>query len=129
MMGRWPRMMWMTFELRERAISMLTAGMLARDISLHFQCYESTISRQLNRFQQTWNIVDRPKLGRLHKTTQREDHFLATSSLRNRFLSSRKLGHLPRNAMGTRVCDRTVRNRLHATRLKACHPYIGILLT
>ena len=39
-------------------------------------------------------------------------------SRRNRFLSSRKLGRLLWNTTGTRVCDRTVRNRLHTPRLE-----------
>ena len=58
----------------------------------------------------------------------REDHFLTTLSRRNRFLSSRKLSRLLKNVTGTSVCDRTVRNRLHATPLKVCHPYVGSLL-
>ena len=49
-MGRRPGM---TFKQRERAISMLTASMSARDVALHFQRHESTITRPLNRFQQT----------------------------------------------------------------------------
>ena len=119
----------MTFEQRERAIGMLIAGMSARYVARHFQRYESTISRLLNRFQQTGIVTDRPRSGRPRKTTPREDRFLTTSSRRNRFLSSRKLGCLLWNATSTNVCNRTVRNRLHAARLKACHPYIGILLT
>ena len=71
------------------------------------------MSRLLNRFQQTGNVADRPRSGRPRKITPREDRFLTTSSRRNRFLSSRKLGLLLRNATGTRVCYRTVRNRLH----------------
>ena len=93
----------MTFEQRERAIGMLTAGKSARDVARHFQRHESTISRLLNRFQQTGNVVDRPKSGRPRKTTPREDRFLTTSSRRNRFLSSRKLGCLLKNATGTTV--------------------------
>ena len=119
----------MTSEQRERAIGILTAGMSARDIVRHFQRHEPTVSRLLNRFQQTVKVADRPRSGRPRKTTPREDRFLPISSRRNRFLSSRKLGRLLRNASGTRVCDRTVRNRLHAARLKACRPYVGIPLT
>ena len=52
---RWPRM---TFEQHERAISMLIAGMSARDVAQHFQCLKLTISQLLNRFQQTRNVVD-----------------------------------------------------------------------
>ena len=124
-----PRRPGITFEQGERAIGMLTAGMSARDVARHFQRHESTISRLLNRFQQTGNVADRPRSGRPRKTTPREDRFLTTSSRRYRFLSSRKLGRLLRKATGTRVCDRTVRNRLHAARLKACRPYVGIPLT
>ena len=119
----------MTFEQCERAIGMLTAGKSARDVARHFQRHESTIGRLLNRFQQTGNVADRPRSGRPRKTTPREDLFLTTSSRRNRFLSSQELSCLLRNATGTRVCDRTVRNRLLAARLKACRPYVGIPLT
>ena len=121
-----PRQPGMTFEQLERAISMLTSGMLARDIACHFQCHESTISRLLNRFQRTPNVTDRPRSGKWHKTMPREDRFLKTSSRRNRFPSSRMLGLLLRNAKGTRVCDRKVKNSLHAARLKACRSYVDI---
>ena len=77
MTGRWPGM---TFEQCESAIGRLMAGMLARDVVRNFQRHESTISRLLNRFQQTENIADRPRSGRPRKTTLREDRFLTTSS-------------------------------------------------
>ena len=124
-----PRRPGMTFEQRGRPIGMLTTGMSARDVARHFQRHKSTISRLLTRFQQTGNVTDRPRSGRPRKTTPREDRFLTTSSRRNRFLYSRKLGRLLGNATGTRVCDRRVSNRLHAARLKACRPYVGIPLT
>ena len=113
-----PRRPGWTFEQRERAIGMLTAGMSARYVARHFQRHEPTMSRLLNRFQQTGNVVDRSRSGRPRKTTPWEDRFLTISSQRNRFLSSRKLGRLLRKATGKTVCDRTVRNRLHAARLK-----------
>ena len=124
-----PRLPGMTFEQHERAISMLTDVMLTRDVAQHFQCHESTISWLLNRFQQTGNVGDRPRSGRRRKTTPQEDCFFMTWSQRNRFLSSRKLGHLLGNATGTRVCNRTVTNRLHTPRLKAYRPQVGIPLT
>ena len=117
-----------TFEQRERGIGMLTAGISARDVARHLQRHESTTSRLLKRFQQTGNVAERPRSDRPRKTTPREDRFLTASSRGNRFLSSRKLCRLLRNATGTGVCDRTVRNRLHAAQLKACRPYVGIPL-
>jgi transposase len=120
---------WNDVRATSRAISMLTAGMSARDVAQHFQCNESTICRLRNRFQQTRNVADRPRSGRPRKTTPQEHRFLTTSSRRNRFFSSRKLGRLLRNATGTRICDRMVRNMLRAAGLKACRPYVGISLT
>ena len=64
-----------TFEQRESAIGMLNTGMLARDVARHFQRHESTISRLLNRFQQTGNVPNRLRSGRLRKTTPWEDPF------------------------------------------------------
>ena len=124
-----PRRPGMTFKQCERAICMLTAYTLARDVAWHFQRHESTITRLLNRFQQTRKVVDRLRSDRMCKTTPQEDRFLMTSYQCNRYLSSRKFGRLLRNATGTRVCDRTVRKRLHTARLKACRPYVGIPLT
>ena len=115
----------MTFEQRERAIDMLTAGMSARDVAWHFQRHESTISRLLNRFHLTGNVADRPRSGRPHKTMRRKTVFSRLHHDRIDFF----LGRLLKNATGTRVCDRTVRNRLHTARFKACRPYIGIPLT
>ena len=71
---------------------------LCPDVARHLQRYESTISRLLNRFQQTGNVADRSRSGRSRKTMSREDRFLTTSSQHNRFLSGRKLARLLRNA-------------------------------
>ena len=70
-----PRRPGMTFEQRERAIDMLTPGMSARDVAWHFQRYESTISRRLNGFQQTGNVVERPRSGRRGKPRRRKTVF------------------------------------------------------
>ena len=102
----------MMFEQRERAIGTPTASMSARDVARHFQLHKSALSRLVNRFQQTGNVADRPRSSRPRKTTPWEDRFLTTSSRRNRFLSGRKLGRLLRHAIGTRVCNRRVGNRL-----------------
>ena len=120
-----PRRPGMTFEQRERAIGMLITDMSARDVARHFQRHESTISRLLNKFQQTGNVADRPRSGRPRKTTPREDRFLTTSSRRNRFLFCRKLVRLLRNATDTKVCGRTVTNRLMPFDLKRATPTLA----
>ena len=69
----------MTFEQHERAIGMLTARMLADFSKLGTSRTDRSV---------------RPR-----KTRPREDRFLTTSSRRNRFVSSRKLGHLLRGML------------------------------
>ena len=52
-----------------------------------------------------------------------------TSSRRNRFLSSTRIAGLVRNATGTRICAKTVRNRLQAAQLRGRRPYVCVPLT
>ena len=70
-----PRQPGMMFEQCERAIGMLTAGMSARDIARHFQCHKSTISRLLNRFQQTGKVTDLQLLDSSKLTEFADDNF------------------------------------------------------
>lgn len=125
-MGRRPGL---TLDQRNVAIGMLTAGMMVKQVAQHFQVSESAISRLRTKFQQTGSVKDRPRSGRPRKTSRREDNYIVTSSRRDRFLSSTKLAGLVRNATGTRICARTVRNRLRAARLRARRPYVGVPLT
>jgi len=119
----------MTLEERQRAIGMLHAGMTARAVARHFNRHESTISRFRNRLRETERVNDRPRLGRPRKTTPREDRHITTLSRRNRFMSGGKIARDLMNTTGTRLCLRTVKNRLRAARLKVCRPYVGIPLT
>ena len=109
------------------AIGMLTGGSRVKDVAQHFHVSESAISRLRAKNHQTGNIKDRPRPGRPRKTTRREDNFIVTSSRRNGFLSSTRIAGLVRNATGTRICAKTVRNRLRAARLRGRHPYVGFL--
>ena len=125
-MGRRPGM---APDQRQQALGMLTAGMSVKDVSRHFNVHASTISRLRTRYLLTGNVSDRPRSGRPRKTTPREDRYIVTSSRRSRFTSSRKLAQRLRNVTGTRISDMTVRNRLHAARLRARRPYVGVPLT
>ena len=73
-------------------------------------------------------VKDRPHPGRPRKTTRREDNYIVTSSRRNRFMSSTRIAGLVRNATGSRLCARTVRNRLRAARLRGRRSYVGVPL-
>ena len=108
---------WCLSNVREPSVC-LPLACRQKDVAWHFHRHESTISRLLNIFQQTGKVADRPRSGRPRKTTPREDRILTTSSPCNRFLSSRKLGCLLRNASGTRVYS-----------FESVPPYVGIPLT
>ena len=114
---------------RNMAIGMLTGGMMVKDVAQHFHVSESAISRLRTKYRQTGTIKDRTRPGRPRKTTRRGDNFIVTSSRRNRFLSSTRIAGLVRNATGTRICPKTVRNRLRAARLRGRRPYVGVPLT
>ena len=97
---------------------------MVKEVAQHFHVSESAISRLRTKYRQTGTIKDRPRPGRPRKTTRREDNFIVTSSRRNRFLSSTRIAGLVRNATGTRICPKTVRNRLRAARLRGRRPYV-----
>ena len=90
---------------------------------------ESAISRLRKKCRRTGTVKDRQRSGRPRKTERREDNYIVTSSRRNRFLNSTKIAGFVRNETGTRICARTVRNRLRAARLRGRRPYGGVPLT
>jgi len=57
-------------------------------------------------------VCDSARSGRPRVTTQRQDNFIRTLSLRNRTLNARTLTHELRTAAGVNVSDQTIRNRL-----------------
>ena len=62
-------------------------------------------------------------------TTQRQDNFIRTLSLRNRTLNARTLSHELRTAADVNVSDQTIRNRLHSRNLRPRRRAVHIPLT
>jgi transposase len=125
-MGRAPGM---TLPRRHMAIGMLNAGMTAREVARQFHVSDLTISSLKSRYQLTGDVKDMQRSGRQLKTTLAEYSYIVVTSRQNRFVSSRRLANHLRNSTGTRICVRTVRNRLHAARLHGRRPHVGIPLT
>lgn len=73
---------------RHQAIGMLQAGMSQSQVARHLNCNQSTISRLLRRFRQTGSTNARPRPGRPRVTTPRQDQYIRTLHLRNRFLTA-----------------------------------------
>ena len=108
---------------RGRAIALILQGWSQRDVAQQFGVHESTISRLVQGLRATGRLSDRPRSGRLHVTTQRQDRRIHLVHLRNRLRTATETA---REVMGThdhRVCPRTVRNCLREFDLRPCRPY------
>jgi hypothetical protein len=59
------------------AIGMHNGGFSHRRVTDHFRVNHSIIVRLMQRFRQTGNVTDRPRVGRPRKTTPREDRLIS----------------------------------------------------
>ncbi|KAL1489844.1 hypothetical protein ABEB36_013776 [Hypothenemus hampei] len=66
-----------------RAIGMIEAGRLQREVANFFQVSESVISRLVHRYRETENVTERPRSGRPRVTTPAQDRFLTVSIRRD----------------------------------------------
>lgn len=71
-----------------------------------------TIVRAYRRYLETGGFVRRQGRPQTRVTTERQDRFIFTTSLRNRHLTSVQIQNQLRNFHEVSVCPRTVRRRL-----------------
>ena len=110
-------------------MGLLTADMMNKQISRHFQACKRTIfSLRTNTSCQMGSVENRHHAVRPRETTRREGIDNMTSFRRNRFLSREKIPSLVRNAKGNRVCAKTVQRRTKGVRLRRRRPYVGVPL-
>ena len=91
---------------------MHNGGFSHRRVADHFRVNHSIIVRLMQLFRQTGNVTDRPRAGRPHKTTPREDRLISTRARQRPFST---VGALRGNlARGGHISTRTaVIRRLH----------------
>lgn len=113
---------------RNFCLGLIQAGVGIRDAARRLNCCPSTITRLLQRFQNTGSVRDRPRTGQPRVTTPAQDRHIVLSHLRNRFLPAAETA---RATMGTRgnVAPVTVRRRLRTAGLMARRPHVGLMLT
>ena len=116
----------LTAQRRERAIGMLEMGATHAHVAQTLGCHRTTISRLVQRFRHTGQTSDRPRSGRPKVTTPREDRYLRTLHLRNRFLTVTSSAAL---ALGRPISRHTVTRRLRSFGIKAHRPFRGQRLT
>ena len=71
---------------------------------------------------------DRRRSGRPKATTHRQDYLIQTLTHTNRTITAQALQGQLRTAAGVIVTNQTIRNRLHATGLRARRPVVRIPL-
>lgn len=111
---------------RERAIGMLQLGATTGHVARTFGCSVVTVRNLRQRYQQTGQTSDRPRTGRPRITTAREDQYLRTLHLRNRFLT---VTSSAATSLGHPLSRRTVARRLRAFGIRAYRPFRGTVLT
>ena len=114
---------------RGRAIALLKQGQRQQQVANHFGVNVPTIERLVRRLSETGHLADRPRSGRPRVTSRRQDRTIGLAHLRNRHLAATETAL---NTVGThnrQISLKTVGSRLREIGLRACHPYVGLLLT
>lgn len=119
----------LSLQEREQAIGRLNAGQLPRIIANDFNCSARTIQLLRERYNSTGSTDDRPRSGRPHVTTPRQDRAIVRQHKQNRFATASTTA---RNTIGIHrrpISRQTVGRRLRRIGLKCRRPYKGPILT
>ena len=108
-------------------IGMSQAGLSNIEISRRFNIHRNTVTNTLKRYQATGSTSELPRSGRPRVTDDRDDLYIRTMHLRDRF---RHATYTARNLPSLqRVSAQTVRNRLRERGIKAYRPLVKCSLT
>lgn len=110
-------------------VTLLRQGMSQRAVARHLRLSQSCVSKIYRRFRETGEFVRRPGSGRRRCTSERDDRFIVTTSLRNRHLTGVDVQQELRQVRGTAASEWTVRRRLKEANLTPKRPATGPKLT
>ena len=119
----------LTEEQRQRALGRLEAGEPDRVVAHHFNCNVSTIYRLRQRYEATNSCADRPRTGRPHVTTTRQDRAIVRRHLREPFLTATETAHSTYGTHQRPISADTVRRRLSMRDLRCRRPARGPIMT
>ena len=105
-----------------RPLECLEAGVSQHDVAEHFHCHRNTILALVRRYHERNDAADRPRI-----TTQRQDHWIQVTHLRNRRETAADTAQrIPNNR---RIHPTTVCRRLREIGLRPCRPAVRINMT
>ena len=105
-----------------RAIAWLQQRIAVREVARRLGVAPSVICRLQQRWQATGRVQDRPRSGRLRKTTRREDRYITRQETMARSSTTRRIRGQLRAATQTNVSVSNIKNRLHEVHLHARRP-------
>src|ERR1700729_2223464 len=107
---------------RNQIIGLLNAGARISTVALTFNVSRFTVYRMQQRFQLTGVTRDRPRPGRPRVTTQRQDGFIRTAHLRNRFQPAQRTADTINASSNNRqVSLNTVLHRVSEANVRSRH--------
>lgn len=118
-----------TPEKAAQAVALLEAGHSQREVSRRLNMSRSTVQRVNQRYQESGDFVRRPGSGRSRFTSERDDRYIAVTSLRNRGLNAVEVQQQLREVRGVDVSRWTVRRRLREKNLTPHRAATGPKLT
>lgn len=106
-------------------IALIDDGRSQRYVAQRFGVSRSTVQRVHTRFLETGLSTRRPGTGPQRLTTERDDRFVVSQSLRNRHLTAVELRNRLQHVRNVNVSERTIRRRLNAANLVSRRPATG----
>lgn len=111
-----------------RAVALADAGYSQRRIALTMGVPRTTIRDAIRRFRETGLYTRRPGQGRHRCTSARDDRFIVSNVLRNRFSTAPEVSTCLLEIRNVSVSERTIRRRLSEQNLRAFRPARAPLL-
>ncbi|CAG9111997.1 unnamed protein product [Plutella xylostella] len=118
-----------TPEEAAQVVALLQQGLSQRAVAAQLHLSQSAVSRVYRRFQETGAFNRRPRTGRHRCTSERDDRFIVSTSLRNRHLTGVDVQQELRRVRQVAVSEWTVRRRLKEANLTPKRPASGPKLT
>lgn len=110
-------------------VALLQEGLSQRVVARRLHISQSCVSKVYKRFRETGGLIPRPRSGRRRCTSERDDRFIVSTSLRNRHLTGVDVQQELRDVRGVAASEWTVRRRLKQANLTPKRPATGPKLT
>ncbi|KAJ8730237.1 hypothetical protein PYW07_017275 [Mythimna separata] len=112
-----------------QAVALLQQGLCQQAVATQVHLSQSAVSRIYRRYQETGAFTRRPRTSRHRCTSERDDRFIVSTTLRNRHLTGVDVQQELRRVRGVAVSEWTVRRCLKEANLTPKWPATGPKLT